>query len=439
MSEEERAMPADVAPCASAVADADGSVSRDQVGAVLDALCPPAAYRGRRLLVIVPDGTRTAPVGLVFNLLFDRLGGVVKQLDVMIALGTHQPMTEAEICARLDVAPADRHTRFRDVAFINHEWDNPDALQQVGILARDHIDALTGGLFAMDVPVEVNRRVFDYDEILIIGPVFPHEVVGFSGGNKYLFPGVSGPAILNFFHWLGAVVTNPMIIGSKWTPVHKVVDAAGAMVSVPKKCLCLVVRPDTSLAGVFGGTPEAAWDEASELSRRTHIVFKDRPFHTVLSCIPPMYPDLWTGGKGMYKLEPVVADGGELILFAPHVTEVSVTHGQTLLEVGYHCRDYFRMQWDRFSSRPWGVIAHSTHVRGIGTYVDGVERCRIQVTVASGIPEAVCRQINLGYRDPATIDVDAFANREDEGVLLVRKAGEMLYRLRTAPAWAASD
>jgi nickel-dependent lactate racemase len=421
----------------SAVASDGAAVAPAEIARVLDAAGDADRFRNKRVLVIVPDGTRTAPVGLVFHELYDRIGTLARRLDVMVALGTHQPMSEDAICARVGMSQADRQGRFRDVAFINHEWNNPAALRQVGTITRDEVDALTDGRFAIDVPIEVNRRLFDYDELVIIGPVFPHEVVGFSGGNKYLFPGVSGPAILNFFHWLGAVVTNPMIIGSKWTPVRKVVDAAGAMVPVPKTCIFLVVRPDTSLAGIFAGTPEAAWDAASELSRRTHIVLKDRPFHTVLSCIPPMYEDLWTGGKGMYKLEPVVADGGELIIYAPHITEVSVTHGRTLLEVGYHCRDYFQAQWDRFGTYPWGVIAHSTHVRGLGTYTDGREQCRIQVTVASGIPEAVCRQINLGYRDPSTIDVESYANREDEGVLLVRKAGEMLYRLTSPPPWAA--
>ncbi len=427
------------APCASAVAADTAAVTPDDIGRVLDETCPIERYRNRRVVVIVPDGTRSAPVGLVFHRLFDRIGAVARQLDVLVALGTHQPMSDEAICRRLDMTLDERHGRFREVAFINHEWDNPDALTQVGTITSAEVEAITGGLFAMDVPVEINRRLFDYDEIVIIGPVFPHEVVGFSGGNKYLFPGVSGPAILNFFHWLGAVVTNPMIIGSKWTPVRKVVDAAGALVTVPKACLCLVARPDGSLAGIFGGTPESAWDAASELSRRIHIVIKERPFHTVLSCLPTMYEDLWTGGKGMYKLEPVVADGGELILYAPHITEVSVTHGNALLEVGYHCRDYFRAQWDRFGAFPWGVVAHATHVRGIGTYLDGVEQCRIQVTLASGIPPEICHRINLGYRDPATIDVESFANREDEGVLLVRKAGEMLYRLRQPPPWAVGS
>jgi nickel-dependent lactate racemase len=353
----------------------------------------------------------------------------------MIALGTHQPMSEEAICERLEITLADRQSRFGSVKFFNHEWDNPAALRQIGDLTLEDTRALTEGRFEMEVPVKINARIFDYDQIVIIGPVFPHEVVGFSGGNKYLFPGVGGPEILNFFHWLGAVVTNPMIIGNKWTPVRKVVDRVGAMVTVPKLCLGMVVEK-AKLAGLFIGTPEGAWDEASELSKKLHREYKERPFHTVLSCAPPMYDELWVGGKCMYKLEPVVADGGELIIYAPHIREISLTHGHLIRQIGYHCRDYFLKQWDKFKHIPWGTIAHSTHVRGIGAYEDGVEKCRVQVTLATGIPESVCREINLGYRNPDQIDKREFMNREDEGVLYVPKAGEMLYHLRERPAWA---
>jgi len=414
-------------------------VSPQQATEVVQRACPATAYRGKRVLVIVPDGTRTAPVGLLFKTLHAAIGEATAKLDVMIALGTHQPMTEEAICQRLDLTAEERRSAYRRVEFINHEWNNPAALKEIGVISADEIRQLTNGLFAMDVPVEINRRVFDYDQIIIIGPVFPHEVVGFSGGNKYLFPGVAGPRILNFFHWLGAVVTNPMIIGNKWTPVRRVVDRAGALVNVPKLCFCMVVAPDKSLAGLFAGTPEGAWDAASELSRQVHITYKDCPFHTILSCCPPMYDELWTGGKAMYKLEPVLADGGELIIYAPHITEVCVSHGKTILEVGYHCRDYFLKQWDRFKDYPWGVLAHSTHVRGIGTFENGVERCRAQVTLATGIPESVCKQINLGYRDPKTIRPEDFANRESEGVLLVPKAGEMLFHLKSPPKWAGGS
>ncbi len=423
----------------SAIASEKGVVSDEQVDSLVSDMCPVSDYQGKRILLIVPDGTRTAPVGLVFKKLFDQLNRATKQFDVMIALGTHQPMAEAAICSRLEISMEDRTSQYRDVAFINHEWDNPAELKNIGTITKEEISLLTDGRFAMDVPVEINKRLYDYDEVIIIGPVFPHEVVGFSGGNKYLFPGVGGPQILNFFHWLGAVVTNPMIIGNKWTPVRKVVDKAGALLDIQKKCFCMVVRPDKSLAGLFAGSPEAAWDHASEVSRLTHITIKNKPFHTVLSCVPPMYEDLWTGGKGMYKLEPVVADGGELIIFAPHITEVSVTHGKTMMEIGYHCRDYFLEQWDHFKHYPWGVLAHSTHVRGIGKMLNGKEQCRIKLTIATQIAENVCHQINVGYRHPATINIEDFANRENEGVLLVRKAGEMLHQLKHPPEWSVQS
>lgn len=411
-------------------------LTADEVASIVAGACPVEVFRGKRVLLIIPDGTRTAPIGMLFKALHAHLGAVTRAFDILVALGTHPPMSEHAICDRLEISPQERRGSYAAVRFFNHAWDDPAALKQVGTLTAREVSELTNGRFAMDVPVEVNRMLFDYDQVIIVGPVFPHEVVGFSGGNKYLFPGVGGPQILNFFHWLGAVVTNPMIIGNKWTPVRKVVDRAGAMVKVDKLCFCLVVAPDKSLAGLFAGTPEEAWERASELSRQVHITYKDQPFHTILSCAPEMYDELWTAGKCMYKLEPVLADGGELIIYAPHLKEISVTHGAYIEEVGYHCRDYFLKQWDRFKGYPWGVLAHSTHVRGVGTFEDGIERCRARVTLATQIPPDTCRRINLGYRAPESIRVQDYANREEEGILLVPKAGEMLFRLKNPPLWA---
>lgn len=399
------------------------------VAEVVGQACPANRYRGQKVLVIIPDGTRTAPVGLMFKTLHQQIGFVSKAFDIMVALGTHQAMTEEAICRRLEISKEERQSVFGRVQFFNHQWDHPEALRRVGTIPVSDIQELSGGLFSMEVPVEINTLLFAYDEVIIVGPVFPHEVVGFSGGNKYLFPGVAGPGILNFFHWLGAVVMNVNIIGYKWTPVRKVVDLAGAMVPIPKLCFCLVVEGET-LAGLYAGTPEQAWDKASDLSNERHIIYKDRPYHTILSCAPAMYDELWTGGKCMYKLEPVLAEGGELIIYAPHISEISVTHGKLIEEVGYHCRDYFLKQWDRFKDYPWGVLAHSTHVRGQGRFEGGVEIPRARVTLATKISTETCRKINLGYRDPASIRVEEYANRESEGILLVPKAGEMLYRLR---------
>lgn len=411
------------------------SLDTTQIESVLDNFAASYPFADKRVLLIIPDGTRTAPIGTLFKGLHQRLAKAVQRMDIIIALGTHPPMNDEEINRRLETTPRERQEKFQDVRVFNHTWDRPETLRHIGRISSAEIQNLSGGLFAMDVPVHINRLIEEYDTLIVIGPVFPHEVVGFSGGNKYFFPGIGGAEILNFFHWLGAVVTNPMIIGNKWTPVRKVVDRAASFIRQDRLCLAAVVD-DKRFSGLFAGTPEAAWDAASDLSAQIHISRRDRPFHTVLSCAPPMYDELWVAGKCMYKLEPVVADGGELIIFAPHLREISEIHGHLIREIGYHCRDYFLKQWARFRDYPWGVLAHSTHVRGIGTCEDGVEKCRIRVTLATQIPEAECQRINLGYLDPATIHPDDYANRESEGILCVPKAGERLFQLTQRPAWA---
>ncbi len=393
---------------------------------------PIADVAGKRLLLIVPDSTRTAPLPLLWDALFQHLKPHVAALDVLIALGTHPPMSEVQISKLLGIKDIERMRLFFQTQFFNHEWDNPESLVTLGTLSEADTLQASNGLLTKTVPVQINKLVNDYDQLLVLGPVFPHEVVGFSGGNKYFFPGISGPDLLNFFHWLGALITNVGIIGVKSTPVRDVVNLAAQMITQEKRALTFVVTSDGTarLHGMFYGTPEQAWSDAADLSGTVHIKRMDQPFKTVLSCSPKMYDELWTAGKCMYKLEPVVEDGGELIIYAPHLDTVSITHGEHILAVGYHCRDYFVKQWDKFKDYPWGVLAHSTHVRGSGTYENGVETCRVKVTLASKIPKEVCESINLGYLDPESINLDDYAGREDEGVLLVWKAGEQLYRLK---------
>jgi lactate racemase len=281
--------------------------------------------------------------------------------------------------------------------------------------------------------VRLNRLVLEYDALLVCGPVFPHEVVGFSGGNKYFFPGIAGPEVINLTHWLGALISSFEVIGSGYTPVRAVIDRATSLIDRPKRCLAAVVA-DSGLAGLYFGEPTEAWQAAAALSARRHVVWVDKPFRRVLSVMPTMYEDLWTAAKGMYKVEPAVADGGEVVIYAPHLTEVSFTHGPAIEAIGYHCRDYFLRQWERFKDVPGGVLAHSTHLKGLGRYdaPTGVETSRVQVTLATGISEERCRRLNLGYLDPALVDMEAWKRREHEGVLVVPRAGELLFRVRAS-------
>lgn len=384
---------------------------------------------GKRALVIIPDGTRMMPMPLMFGLFQELLAPRVAALDYLVALGTHQPMSDTQL-SRLVGRPVVKGLAGRSRIF-NHAWDKPANLAHIGTIAASEISRITGGLMAQDVPVRLNRLILDYDHLVICGPVFPHEVVGFSGGTKYLFPGIAGPEIINFTHWLGAVITNYKVIGSEYTPVRAVIDQAATFVDRPTACFGLVVTP-SGLAGLYVGSPREAWQAASALSAQKHIIYVNRPFRRVLSIMPEMYDDLWSAAKGMYKVEPAVADGGEVVIYAPHITEVSYTHGRLLDEIGYHCRDYFLKQWERFKRYPGGVLAHSTHLKGLGQYdaATGIETPRITVTLATGISEERCRRINLSYLDPTSIDLRDWEGGEGEGILVVPRAGEMLYRVR---------
>jgi nickel-dependent lactate racemase len=185
---------------------------------------------------------------------------------------------------------------------------------------------------------------------------------------------------------------------------------------------------------MFCGDVHDAWRQAAMSSARRHIAWLDRPVDRVLAVMPPMYDDLWTAAKGAYKTEPAVADGGEVVIYAPHVSEVSRVHGALIEEIGYHCRDYFLGQWPRFKHYPGGILAHSTHVKGLGTYdaARGVETPRIRVTLATRIARDRCARINLGYRDPASVDVTHWAD-ESPGSLVVPRAGELLFRVGRPP------
>lgn len=385
---------------------------------------------GRSLCLIVPDGTRSCPLPILLRAVHAAAHGRVSRITVLIALGTHAPMAEADLARHLGHPVGDVAAVYPGTTVLNHEWWDEETFVSVGTIPAERLEELSEGRLVRPVDVRLNRAVVEHDVTLIIGPVFPHEVVGFSGGNKYLFPGVAVKDMINVSHWLGALISSVEIIGTRGTtPVRSLIDEASALVPGERLALCVVAASGSGdLHAAAFGPPVDAWAAAAEVSARTHVRYLDAPVRRVLSLIPEKYDDMWTGAKGFYKVEPVVADGGQVVLYAPHITEISVMHPQ-ILDIGYHCRDYFVKQWDRFKHLPWGDLAHSTHLRGAGTYDEQHgERCRVTVTLATGIPEDVVRAVNLDYLDPGEVDLAAWAT--DPDTLVVPQAGEVLHRLR---------
>ena len=400
------------------------------IQAFLRASLNPAVYDRRNVLLIIPDSTRSGPFHRLVRQILLILNPLAKSVNILIALGTHPAMSPAQINKFLKISASDRRGAYRNVKIFNHEWRRKGSLKRIGVLDPETVRRLTRGLFCESVPVEINRRIFDYDRILVLGPVFPHEVVGFSGGWKYFFPGICGPGFLNFFHWLGALITNVKVNGVIATPVRSVIHEAAKFVTQPTRLIALDIHGG-DVSAIYSGGMISAWSKAAERATKTHIITLRKRFKLVLGIARPQYDDLWTAGKVMYKLESIVEDGGELIIYAPHVTEVSYTHGKVLDRIGYHVRDYFLKQMSKFRGVPRGVMAHSTHVRGAGTFEGGIEKPRITVTLATGISEKRCRKINLGFRDWKNLHIKSFEGRENEGILVAGNAGETLYRRGT--------
>ena len=406
----------------------DQSLREEEVRSLLEEGTPLHLFERKRVLVLTPDATRTCPLPMMIRSVRDVLGGRAAKLDFMVALGTHTPLAEKDILKLYGIDG--RPKRGRGTEFFNHEWGRQESFAQIGTFTQEEVEDLSEGRLKEKVPIVINKKIFDYDLVLILGPVFPHEVVGFSGGAKYLFPGISGGDFLHFFHWLSAVITCKKTIGIKDTPVRRAINKAMEKVSVPVHYVAMVVKEDSTLCGLYVGDVREAWSKAADLSSQVHVKTKKKPFKVVLGSAPAMYDEIWTAGKVMYKLEQVVADQGTLIIYGPHIREVSRTWGKEIEKIGYHTRDYFLAQMDRFKGIPRGVLAHSTHVRGTGTYENGVERPDVNVVLATSIPRETCDRINLGYMDPSKIRLSDYMGREEEGVLFVDHAGEILYRLK---------
>ena len=405
------------------------NLTRDEVRQFVAEAVSQLSIKGKRVLVITPDSTRTMPMPLMFELLQTEIGSHAAACDYLVALGTHAYMDEAQL-SRLFGRSVVNGMCERTHIF-NHRWDIPETFADIGVISTADVTRISGGVLSEPIRIQINRLLFDYDQVLICGPVFPHEVVGFSGGNKYLFPGVSTGEMIHQTHWLGALLGSYNIIGTGTTPVRELIDLAAAKVSVPVSCFALVLE-GSEIAGIYFGVAKEAWKLAAEHSSDTHIQWVDHPFRRVLAVVPEMYPDLWTGAKGMYKSDPAIGDGGDVILYAPHITEASYVHSDFLNKIGYHCAEYFLKQPKRFADIPRGILAHSIHLYGQGSYdsVTHIEKPRIHVTLATSILETRCRELNLGYVDHRTINLEDWKNREAEGIKLIPHAGEILYRLK---------
>lgn len=384
---------------------------------------------GERVLVLVPDGTRKVDLASLFPLLLEALHRA-RSVEAMVALGTHPPMDRGALTAMLGLGDGAMPAPL--TALHDHDWRGT-SLTALGSISEERLREIAGEVWhpslGGDFVVKANKKAVEADRVVVLGPTLPHEVAGFSGGGKYIFPGISGPEMIDVMHWLGALSGILATIGVERTPVRELIEEACSLLPVPVSLVAIVTDEEGRTAGVHAGTIAEAWPSSVAHAAELHVKWLERPYNRVISCPMGIYGELWTASKAMYKVEPVVADGGELVIYAPHLSRVSATHGEDIFRIGYHTIEYFLSQWERFTDEPLAVLAHSSHVKGAGSYdlASGTERPRIRVTLGSGISEQDCRRLDLGYANSASINLD---EEEEAGALVVRNAGEVLYRVR---------
>jgi nickel-dependent lactate racemase len=392
---------------------------------------------GARVLAVIPDRTRDDNTDLLFPILSQELAARgARQFDALVAQGTHPAMTAAEKRAKIGAGLADMPLIG---TLFDHHWDRPSELITLGTLSAAEVSSLTDGLMADEVPVQLNARLAPgvYDFIFVVGATVPHEVAGFAGGAKYFFPGVAGPELTHLTHWLGALATIERVIGRVETPTRRVIEAAADRVTTPVIAFTTVsTRNDSGLLthALFTGGLRETVRQAAAVSSQVHVRYTGRRYRRVVALLDEHYDEMWVGGKASYKLGAIVEDGGELVVYAPHLKAISTTHGALIEKYGYAPLEQVREMVEGSDELRANlcVAAHLAHVSygsRIGT--DGKIAPRYRITLASGIPEEVCRRVKLGFATCGSIDLEAA--RLDPETLVVDHAGRDLYLMDRRP------
>ena len=388
--------------------------------------------RGSSVLAIVADKTRDDNTDILFPLAAQILADrKIAKFDALVAQGTHPPMSEREKRTKIGAAGTTQVSGFGHI--FDHDWADPDKLVTIGILNSAHVKEITGGLIDRPIELKVNRLLAPglYDTVLIFGTTAPHEVAGFSGGAKYFFPGVAGPELTHATHWLGALASIEKVIGRVETPTRHLFEAAADFVPSRVISLSSVVTRDGGRLrthALFCGDFRQAVRQAAEVSRYVHIKYTGRKYKRVVALLDSHYEDLWVGGKASYRLGPVIEEDGSLIIFAPHLTTISETHGALIKRYGYAPLERIRelVSESQELQQNLCVAAHLAHVSFAGRRLaDGTIVPRYSITLASAVDADTCRRVNLRYMDPHPFQLKDY--ERDPNTLIVDQAGRDLY------------
>ncbi|WP_041082334.1 lactate racemase domain-containing protein [Thermotoga profunda] len=414
-----------------------GELSSKELSELIERVLPDEKLE--KVLLIHPDYTRQDFSDRLVPLVYEHLKKRgLKILHTLNASGTHRAMSEKEVRKKLGLYK-------EELVFFNHEYANPNALTTVGILSKEFVSEKTMGDLEEPLPVTLNKLFFEkYDLIIVLSGTSPHESTGFSGGLKSIIPGIAGPDVVGLFHWAAVLIGIPRIIGSENNPAREVINEACKIafekVNSPVLFLNMVYEETDNgilAKGLYTGFDLEgslkAYKQAVKASQRIHIIYLDKPVKIAVQVIGENYDEIWTAGKGSYKLQRpgVLVSNGEIIIYAPHI-EIFHSNPQmdrSIREIGYHCKDYVKEFLKKHPKFDLNVASHVINVRGDGTYdpILKKEEFAFTVTLATSIPKEECEAVGLAYRDPRSIRKEDF---QSDDCLWIEHGGKFLYDLK---------
>ncbi len=395
----------------------------------------------KRVLLIHPDYTRIDFTNKIVPLIYQELKSKgMEKIDSLNAGGTHREMTEIEIREKLGLS-----SRINFNHFYNHEYNNPGQLVTVGEISSSFVEEKTNGELSQSIPVVVNKLITEgYDLIIALSGTLPHEAAGYAGGLKVFFPGISGPEVIDLLHWAAVLIGIPRIIGTVNNPTREVINEGSSYIFSKIKAPTIsfnmvfeegekeVIPKGIYIGRGYEGFIET-YQKAAKASSRLHIIYIDQPPKFAVQVIDKSYDEIWTAGKGSYKLQSpgVMAKGGEIIIYAPHI---NCFHSRwkmnlALRQIGYHCKDYVKRYLKLNPEFSKNIAAHVINVRGAGNFDvnSGKEEFDFKITLATGISQEICELVGLGYRNPDSIHREDFIG---PGKLWIENGGKYLYKIK---------
>lgn len=388
----------------------------------------------KKVLVLPPDFTRFhSRAGDITTLIYKYYRENLS--DILPALGTHSPMTAAEIAEMFKGVPAE--------LFRIHDWRND--VVTVGTVPGDFISDITEGKLSYSWPAQLNKLLVNgkHDLIISIGQVVPHEVVGMANYNKNLFVGTGGPEGINKSHFVGAVYGMERMMGKADTPVRRLLNYASEnfIKDLPVVYIQTVIARDDQgklvIRGLYIGDDYEVFKLASDLSIKVNFTVLDKPIEKAVVYLDPSeFKSTWLGNKSIYRTRMAMADDGELIILAPGLREFGEDKeiDRLIRKYGYRGTPATLKALDE-NPELMDNLSAAAHL------IHGSSEGRFSITYCPGqLSRQEIESVNFGYAE-----LDAMLKKYDpailaEGVNRMSEGEEIYYISNPAVGlWASKD